>query len=134
VWLEVDVFMKYDIKMHIPQQIEHLLAAETNSDIDLFIRSMGNLKEMLLENGFIHDLHDYENERDAEIIRAKDDYVKAVKDVVQSQNNDEIIVGIAEAGASLEYALQAIHDDFMNTVKMYVISYLSHVDINYGNE
>ena len=36
----------YDVKMHLPQQIEYMLAAEREGELDKFEMAVYNLKEM----------------------------------------------------------------------------------------
>jgi len=71
--------MSYDVRIHLPTQIENMLQAETLlkshnqnqiNPLELFMNSVENMKLFFSENGFIQDLNDYEKERDRGIDEA----------------------------------------------------------------
>ena len=131
----------YDIKIHVPQQLERMLAAESEGNVALFGKTLENLEEMILDhnesknnNGFIHDIHDYEKQRDKQIDEAKDSFVKAVKDAAIGTNFDSLVRGLNEAQSTLESETSDILTMFMSTVKAYVLTFVKTMEIRGVNE
>jgi len=123
----------YDVKMHLPQQIEYMLASEREGEFDKFEMAVYNLKEMFKDNGVIQDLNDYEKEREKNIEDENKKALERLKTSVGGKTYEEVLNHLQEIEVQREQAINKILLDYMGIVKTYVLGYMPQVKIEgYG--
>jgi len=123
----------YDVKMHLPQQIEYMLAAEREGELDKFEMAVYNLKEMFKNNGVIQDLNDYEKEREGNIEDENKNALERLKTSIEGKTYEEVLNHLQEIEGQREQAINKILLEYMSIVKTYVLGYMPQVKIEgYG--
>lgn len=129
----------YDVKMHLPQQIEYMLAAEREGELDKFEMAVYNLKEMfkmsrsMNYNGVIQDLNDYEKEREGNIEDENKNALERLKTSIEGKTYEEVLNHLQEIEGQREQAINKILLEYMSIVKTYVLGYMPQVKIEgYG--
>lgn len=123
----------YDIKMHLPQQIENMLAAETEGKFDKFEMAIYNIKEMSKDNGVIQDLNDYEKEREENIGDEDKKALEQHKTSLDGKTYEEMLNHLQEIEVQRQEDINKILLEYMGTVKTYVLGYMPQVKIEgYG--
>lgn len=119
----------YDVKMHLPQQIEYMLMAEREGDLDRFEMAINNIKEMVMENGVAQDIRDYEKERDNSIEEGKENALKELTTALDRKTYEEMLSDINDIEQQRQAVTNEIMLKYMNNVKTYLLGYMPHVKI-----
>jgi len=121
--------MKYDLKIHIPQQIENLLTAENEGNLALFERSIENLVEQIDEPGFKMDLKEYNDTKNKGIEDIKKDFMEIAAEAIKTGEYEKFISMLDNAQQALSTDTLEVVKEYMNQVKTYVFSYVKKVEV-----
>lgn len=120
--------MKYDIKVHLPQQMENFLNAFAQGDADLMTRIKKNLEDLIQDKTFQKDIGDYDRNRQKKLDELMKKALDGVKTAVQADKLDEIYIDIEEIKNDLNAALVGIESEYWNNVRTYVVGWVSQID------
>ena len=109
--------MRYDMNMHIPQQIETLLHYRSNSDVVGFDYILTGIRTLMQsEQGFIKGLDDDQKKREKNI---KDTMNEAKKTILTALNEKKTEKGLDithQVIIGLEQVFNRIELEYMNNV------------------
>lgn len=122
--------MAYDMQTHIPGRLEQLfMVLESNGSLEGFDAVVDNLKMIVGDSGFIHDVHDYEQERDGKIANANKECRESQVDACNIVDHDVRVESLNNAEIAFQNRLQAIYGDYIDTVKTYIVGYVQKVNV-----
>lgn len=120
--------MEYDIKVHLPQQIENLLQAYASGDIETLTRVKDNLLDIIEEKTFQKDLKALDEEKIKHIDTIKKKAMDAVKLLSEVKTLDEIFVDVEEIRNDLVLGLNNAETEYWEGLKDYIIGYMEHLE------
>ena len=120
--------MKYDIKAHLPQQLENLLNAFAQGDADLMARIKKNIEDLIPDATFQKDIRDYDTNRQKKLDELMKKALDGVKTAAQADKLDEIYIDFEEIKNDLNLALAGIEGEYWNNIRAYVVGWVSQMD------
>lgn len=116
--------MKYDMELHIPNQVETLLHYRSQSDIASFEYILDGLKKLMSDHKeFLDGLSEDQKKRD---MATKDLYKKlkeAILKAFKDENDEDSVLITAQLVSQLEPAYGDIERRFMTDVITTITSY-----------
>lgn len=138
----------YDVKMHLPQQVEYMLMAEREGDLDRFEMAINNIKEMITikkdknkqysneeisPQVVVNDIDGYEKDRDAAIEEQKKIALKELTSSLDKKTYEEVLLDVNDVEQQRQANINDIMLKYMYNVKTYLLGYMPHVKIEgYG--
>lgn len=122
--------MSYDIKMHLPQQIEALLLAKTEGKVKVFDSILNTVQTMLNNDDVTKTVVEYRGQRDTSIreIVLKCEQKKTETDI-KGMNYLDILDHLENTETPRDKAIATELEQYMNTIETYVLGYVQQVEI-----
>ena len=110
----------YNMEVHLPSQIQNFLDSLTSGDTRIMEISLGNIKEMVKEDGFADTLDKYLDTMEKKTDKIEKDTIVSIKNDPKVKTLDDILVLINEAKKEQieEY------NTYLKNSKSFIISYL----------
>ena len=120
--------MKYDLNIHIPQQLESFLNAWGNGDADSMARIKKNMDDLIKDETFQKDIKDYDSNRQKKLDELMKKALDGVKTAAQAEKLDEIYIDIEEIKNDLNEALAGIESEYWNSIRTYIVEWISRME------
>lgn len=120
----------YDVKIHIPQQMELMLLSRKQGKLEMFNDAVTTIKVLSKDNGLIQDLNNFENEYNQKIIEeVKKVDTKRAETPFKGKTYEEMLDYLEEIETPRDKAINDLLLEYMQTIEEYLIKYLSKVDL-----
>jgi hypothetical protein len=118
--------MRYDVSLHVPQQIEALLNGFQKADIPGMERALDNIKTLVKDKKAKQALEDYLKEKKMNIDKIQQKSKEATKTILQAieaKDFSDIYIDFNEIAKDFGEALEMLERDYWNHIKDYVTLY-----------
>lgn len=116
--------MSYDIRGHLPPQVELLLQCYQKMDVDGMNRCMDNIRSIVRDTVFISSLDEYDAELKKALEDIEADTMKQYKDTPGHTNFVEVYQWVSEMVKDVELRINKVHFDYWDNIKKYVLLYV----------
>lgn len=116
--------MEYDVKMHLPNQIEQFLNGLTSGDERVINITIGNIKELVDDDGFGKKLDNYQKSLDTQLKDIDKNCLQMIKNNAEVKTLDDAVVIINKA----KVEAVEIYNEFLAIVKSFILGYIKKVE------
>ena len=115
----------YDIKIHLPQQMENFFQSFATGDLDALNRSFGNICSIIKDPGFQKDVKEYDSNKQKQSKMLLDKAREAVKTAVETKNMEELYIDLDEIKNDLNMALSNLEGEYWEVMRKYVAGWIT---------
>lgn len=115
----------YDLKMHLPQQIEYYLGCFASGDPAGLKRTLDNIKDLIKDETLGKPLSDYEEERISKLEEKQKAVLKHVQELIKSENVWEIFQAVEQSKNELVEDMESVEGDYWGTIRTYLIDMMN---------
>jgi flagellar hook-basal body complex protein FliE len=116
--------MEYDVKMHLPNQIEQFLNGLTSGDERVINITIGNIKELVDDDGFGKKLDNYQKSLDTQLKDIDKNCLQMIKNNAEVKTLDDAVVIINKA----KVEAVEVYNEFLAIVKSFILGYIKKVE------
>jgi len=115
--------MSYDIKVHLPKQVDLFLDAIVQGNENVLHTTLSNIKDIVVDETFHKDLDDYEKQLDDKIKSIEKKALETIKADSKAKTLDDVIntVNVAVKDVNTEY------NEYIKTLKAYILGWVNNV-------
>lgn len=125
--------MKYDMKIHLPQQMENMMQAFASGDAAALERTKENIKEIIIDETFQKDIAEYEKKREETIediqTEAFNNALECVANAQEQKNLGAMLDGINEMFKGINEEISTVDGKFWDNIKTYITGWVSQLDV-----
>lgn len=115
---------KYDLGLHVPQQVDNFLQAYASGDMGALERVKDNLVSVVDDVGFKKAVDDYNVERKNKFDSLVKNALESVETLVKSNKSIDLFSGIDEIRNVLQIDLNMMESEYWSTVREYVVGWM----------
>ena len=115
----------YDMKMHIPQQIENYLQAYASADISTLTRSLENIKDLTNDPEMQKDLYKYDKEKHKLVTQKMDETCKQIQKAIENKTSEEALIYTGSILEALNTELDVLEQKYWEHVHGYILQWIN---------
>ena len=116
--------MEYDVKMHLPNQIEQFLNGLVSGDERVINITIGNIKELVDDDGFSKKIDSYQKSLENQLKDIEIKSLNHIRNTVEVKTLDDAVVILNEAKVDAT----EIYNEFLGIMKSFILGYIKKVE------